>query len=363
MKSITVDLATRSYPIYIGDKALNFLNKLDCLKKASNLVVVTNHTVHALYFESVIQLLQSLNKPIVSVVLPDGEIYKNLSQLNCIYTAMLEARCDRKSLIIALGGGCIGDMAGYAAATYMRGIPFVQIPTTLLAQVDSSVGGKTGINHDLGKNMIGAFYQPQAVLADSSILSTLPLREVSAGLAEIIKYACIADAVFFDWLVSNIDLLKSLDSQAITYAVQRSCEIKASIVAQDETESSQVNIRALLNFGHTLGHALEMVLGYGTWLHGEAVGYGMVFAATLSHQLGLISITDVHRITDLINAANLPITWPKHALKEDILLAMKVDKKAEHGVLKFVVLDSIGQSHLQEVDESIVSTVINTLQT
>jgi 3-dehydroquinate synthase len=362
MKTVQVSLLARTYPIYIGDNALNVLNTLDVLKKASTLVVVTNHTVQGLYLERVMEQLQRLNKPSIAVVLPDGESYKNITQLDVIYTAMLQARCDRKSIIIALGGGVIGDISGYAAATYMRGIPFIQVPTTLLAQVDSSVGGKTAINHPLGKNMIGAFYQPQAVLADSSVLATLPSREISAGLAEIIKYGCMADTAFFDWLVANIESLKQLDADGIAYAVQRSCELKAHVVSQDETESSDVNIRALLNFGHTFGHAFESVLGYGTWLHGEAVGYGMVCAAFLSHELGLLSLPDVQRIVTLVDKAGLPVIWPKQASDIAIVSAMKIDKKTEHGVLKFIVLDRIGQAHVQGVDESVILKVIAKLQ-
>ncbi|MEN9912072.1 MAG: hypothetical protein RI956_516 [Pseudomonadota bacterium] len=362
MKIVKVDLLARTYPIYIGAGALNYFNHLEVLKKASSLVIITNHTVKKLYLERVVQLVQPLGRSLIVVVLPDGEAYKNAEQLDTIHTSMLQAHCDRKAVIIALGGGVIGDIAGYAAATYMRGIAFIQVPTTLLAQVDSSVGGKTAINHLLGKNMIGAFYQPQAVLADSSVLSTLPPREISAGLAEIIKYGCMSDIVFFNWLVDNINALKNLDADAIAYAVQRSCELKANIVAKDETESSNINIRALLNFGHTFGHAFEAVLGYGVWLHGEAVAYGMVCAATLSYELGFLSLSDVKRIIDLLAAANLPVTWPSDASQNAIIAAMKIDKKAEQGVLKFIVLDCIGQAHIRDVDEAVLFTVMNKLQ-
>ena len=362
MKIVKVDLSTRTYPIYIGAGVLNCFNYLDTLKKASSLVIITNHTVKKLYLERVIQLLQPLGRFLIVVVLPDGEVYKNAEQLDTIHTSMLQAHCDRKAVIIALGGGVIGDIAGYAAATYMRGIAFIQVPTTLLAQVDSSVGGKTAINHRLGKNMIGAFYQPQAVLADSSVLLTLPPREISAGLAEIIKYGCMSDTAFFDWLVGNITALKNLDADAIAYAVQRSCELKASIVAKDETESSNINMRALLNFGHTFGHAFEAVLGYGVWLHGEAVAYGMVCAAMLSYELGFLPLSDIKRITDLLAAANLPVTWPRDASQNAVMAAMKIDKKAEQGVLKFIILDRIGDAHIRDVDETTLFTVMSKLQ-
>ncbi len=362
MKTVHVSLAQRSYPIHIGVNALVLLPELSCVQSASSVVLVTNHTVLALYGDAVIASLQTTGKALLSVVLPDGEAYKTAAQLDKIYTAMLQARCDRKALIIALGGGVVGDVAGYAAATYMRGIAFVQVPTTLLAQVDSSVGGKTAVNHPLGKNMIGAFYQPQAVLADSRVLKTLPPREIAAGLAEVIKYGCMADAAFFDWLEANIAPLNGLNEAATAHAVQRSCELKAQVVGQDETEASDKNIRALLNFGHTFGHAFESVLGYGTWLHGEAVGYGMICAAALSQALGLIGAAQVTRITALVAAAQLPSQWPKQVSADAALAAMQIDKKTEHGTLKFIVLDSIGHSHVQAVDESIVRQVITQLQ-
>ncbi len=362
MKTVTVSLAQRSYQIHIGRAAFDQLPRLLSIKAASSLVVVTNHTVQALYGERLITALQTTGKALTVVTLPDGEAYKTAAQLDMIYTAMLQARCDRKSVIVALGGGVVGDVAGYAAATYMRGIAFVQVPTTLLAQVDSSVGGKTAVNHPLGKNMIGAFYQPQAVLADSDVLKTLPAREVAAGLAEVIKYGCIVDAPFFAWLEHTIAALNTLDPTAIAHAVQRSCELKAELVAQDETESSDKNIRALLNFGHTFGHAFESVLGYGTWLHGEAVGYGMICAAVLSRELGLIQQKDVQRITGLVAAAHLPTAWPAQVSADAAIAAMQVDKKAEHGALKFIVLDDIGRCHIQSVDESVVRRVIGLLQ-
>ncbi len=362
MTIVHVSLAQRSYPIHIGVNTLAQLPTLACIQAASSIVLVTNHTVQALYGEGVVSALQATGKALLTVVLPDGEAYKTAEQLDTIYTAMLQNRCDRKAVIVALGGGVVGDVAGYAAATYMRGIAFVQVPTTLLAQVDSSVGGKTAVNHPLGKNMIGAFYQPQAVLADAGVLRTLPPREIAAGLAEVIKYGCIVDASFFDWLETNIEALNALDAAAISHAVQRSCELKADVVAQDETESSALNIRALLNFGHTFGHAFEHVLGYGTWLHGEGVGYGMVCAATLSQILGLVSSAQVQRIIALVAAAKLPTQWPAQVSADAAIAAMKIDKKTEHGSLKFIVLDSIGKSHVQAVDEALVRQVIAQLQ-
>jgi 3-dehydroquinate synthase len=362
MRTVTVALAQRSYPIHIGADALGKLSTLPSIQAASSLALVTNHTVQALYGEAVIDALQMTGKALTVVTLPDGEAYKTAAQLDTIYTAMLQARCDRQCVIVALGGGVVGDVAGYAAATYMRGIAFVQVPTTLLAQVDSSVGGKTAVNHPLGKNMIGAFYQPQAVLADSEVLKTLPPREIAAGLAEVIKYGCIVDTPFFDWLENNITALNALDPSAIAHAVQRSCELKAEVVAQDETESNDKNIRALLNFGHTFGHAFESVLGYGTWLHGEAVGYGMICAAVLSRELGLIQQAHVQRITSLVAAAHLPTTWPVQVSADAAIVAMQIDKKTEHGTLKFIVLDDIGRSHVRSVDEAVVRRMIALLQ-
>ncbi len=363
MKMVQVDLAARTYPIYIGANVLDMLPTLDVLAKASSVVLITNHTVQGLYGDRVLQSLRTLHKPCTLVVLPDGEQYKTATQLDTIYTAMLQSQCDRKTVMVALGGGVVGDVVGYAAASYMRGVAFVQVPTTLLSQVDSSVGGKTAINHALGKNMIGAFYQPQAVLADSAVLKTLDAREIPAGLAEIIKYGCMADAAFFDWLNANMPSLLALDADAISYAVQRSCEIKAHVVAQDETESSSLNIRALLNFGHTFGHAFESVLGYGTWLHGEAVGYGMICAAMLSHELGLLAMQDVARISRLVQLAKLPTQWPVAVSLDLAMAAMQIDKKNEHGALKFIVLDSIGKAHVQTVDAATVRRVIVKLQT
>lgn len=360
-QTLNVALAQRSYPIYIG-AALPQLAQLACLQAASSIVLISNPTVLALYGAQVETWLRVHGPSVYTVVLPDGEAYKTATQLDLIYSAMLENRCDRRAVIVALGGGVIGDVAGYAAATYMRGIAFVQVPTTLLAQVDSSVGGKTAVNHPLGKNMVGAFYQPQAVLADAGVLHTLPAREIAAGLAEVIKYGCIVDAAFFDWLVANMPALTARQPEAIATAVQRSCSIKASVVAQDEFEDAAKGVRALLNFGHTFGHAFETVLGYGTWLHGEAVGYGMVCAAQLSCELNLLAQAEVERIRQLVAAAQLPTQWPKAVSADAALHAMKIDKKTDAGTLKFIVLNRLGVSRVQAVDEALVRRVIAKLQ-
>jgi 3-dehydroquinate synthase len=360
-QTLNVALAQRSYPIYIGT-ALPQLGTLVCLQAASSIVLVSNPTVLALYGAQVQTWLRTHGKSVFTVVLPDGEAYKTATQLDAIYSAMLHNHCDRRAVIVALGGGVIGDVAGYAAATYMRGIAFVQVPTTLLAQVDSSVGGKTAVNHPLGKNMVGAFYQPQAVLADAGVLQTLPAREIAAGLAEVIKYGCIMDVVFFDWLVANMPALTARQPETIATAVQRSCSIKASVVAQDEFEDAAKGVRALLNFGHTFGHAFETVLGYGTWLHGEAVGYGMVCAAQLSCELNLLAQSDVERIRQLVAAAQLPTQWPNGVSADAALAAMKNDKKTDAGTLRFIVLSGLGKSSVHAVDEAMVRRVMVKLQ-
>ncbi|MEO6353918.1 MAG: 3-dehydroquinate synthase, partial [Burkholderiaceae bacterium] len=282
---LKVDLGNRSYPIIIGESLLTDPDLIGCHIQGRRVAVVTNTTVAPLYLERFAHTLQAAGKQVLTIILPDGEAHKNWASLMQIFDALLKEKCDRKTTLIALGGGVIGDLTGYAAASYMRGIPFIQVPTTLLSQVDSSVGGKTGINHPLGKNMIGAFYQPQAVITDTTTLATLPARELAAGLAEIIKVAAIIDARFFDWIEANIAQLVARDTTVITEAIRRSCEIKADVVRQDEREGG---LRAILNFGHTFGHAIESGLGYGKWLHGEAVGCGMVMAADLSYRLGLI---------------------------------------------------------------------------
>ncbi|TXI93604.1 MAG: 3-dehydroquinate synthase, partial [Burkholderiaceae bacterium] len=344
-KTLQVDLGDRSYPITIGESLLQDQKLLEQRIRAKRVVIVTNDVVAPLYLDGLTKQLQSLGKQVDAVVLPDGEERKNWESLMLIFDELLRKKCDRKTALIALGGGVIGDMTGFAASAFMRGVPFVQIPTTLLAQVDSSVGGKTGINHPLGKNMIGAFYQPQAVLADISSLSTLPDNELSAGLAEVIKHGAIIDAPFFDWIESNIEKLRARDVGALTYAVLRSCEIKANVVRQDEREGG---LRAILNFGHTFGHAIEAGLGYGQWLHGEAVGCGMVMAADLSHRLGYIDFVTKTRITNLVEAAGLPTVVPD--LGEATWLdLMEVDKKNEGGQIKFILLKPLGTSIITTV--------------
>ena len=304
--NLTVSLGERSYPIVIGRHLLDD-SAFAVHVPGKRVAIVTNTVVAPLYLKRLEAMLTAAGKSCIAIVLPDGEEEKNVSNLMRIFDALLENKCDRKTTLLALGGGVIGDMTGFAAATYMRGVPFVQIPTTLLAQVDSSVGGKTAINHPLGKNMIGAFYQPQAVLADTATLATLPDRELSAGMAEVIKHGAIIDAVFFAWLETNISKLMARDDAALAYAIQRSCEIKAEVVRQDEREGG---LRAILNFGHTFAHAIEAGMGYGTWLHGEAVGCGMAMAADLSERLGYLSAVEKSRVVALVQAAGLPTIAP-----------------------------------------------------
>ena len=336
--TLQVDLGERSYPIIIGRNLLSNADLLAQRIAGKRVVIVTNTVVGPLYLETLTKTLQQAGKQVSNIVLPDGEEEKNWSSLMLIFDALLRDKCDRHTTLIALGGGVIGDLTGFAAASYMRGIPFVQVPTTLLAQVDSSVGGKTGINHPLGKNMIGAFYQPQAVIADTDTLGTLPQRELAAGLAEVIKYGPIIDAPFFDWIEANIEKLRGNDSAAMAYAIRRSCEIKASVVQQDEREGG---LRAILNFGHTFGHAIESGLGYGQWLHGEAVGCGMVMAADLSQRLGYIDSATRARIVAVTKAAGLPVVAPDLG-QERWLELMQVDKKNEGGDIKFILLKPFG---------------------
>lgn len=341
IEQLTVDLGDRSYPIYIGESALDVGAYLANAIAGKQVFIVTNVTVANLYLDDVIRVLNQAvpGIKIDSVALPDGEQYKNLDTLNLIFTGLLEARHNRNTTLVALGGGVVGDMAGFAAASYQRGIPFIQIPTTLLSQVDSSVGGKTGVNHLLGKNMIGAFYQPNAVLIDTRVLSTLPDRELSAGLAEVIKYGLIADESFFSWLEDNIDALLSRDTEALKKAILRSCEIKAEVVAKDEKEGG---IRAILNLGHTYGHAIETQMGYGTWLHGEAVAAGMVMACDLSVRLGWLDRSVLDRAKSLIRAARLPTSPPNDMSGVDFEKHMKVDKKVLDGAIRLVLLKGCG---------------------
>jgi 3-dehydroquinate synthase len=340
MQTLTVGLEERSYPIHIGSGLLSQPALLEKHLSRKRAAIITNTTVAPLYLDKLQRTLQALGVSSVPVILPDGEEYKNADTLNSIYDVLLTHRCERSTPLIALGGGVIGDMTGYAAATYLRGVPFIQIPTTLLSQVDSSVGGKTGINHPLGKNMIGAFYQPQLVLADTETLNTLPDKELSAGIAEVIKYGLIRDLPFLEWLEQNMDKLLARDTDALQYAIARSCQNKAEVVAADERESGE---RALLNLGHTFGHAIESGMGYGNWLHGEGVSAGTIMAADLSQRMGWITEQDVARIRSLFERARLPVIAP--ALGENKYLdLMGLDKKVEGGKMRFVLLKKIGQA-------------------
>ncbi|NMM08222.1 3-dehydroquinate synthase [Polaromonas sp.] len=356
---VDIDLGERSYPILIGPSLLGDAATFAGLPAASTALIVSNVTVAPLYAKRLQAALQGRFKTIHVLTLPDGEVYKDWATLQLIFDAMLQHGCDRKTVLFALGGGVVGDMTGFAAASYMRGVPFVQVPTTLLAQVDSSVGGKTGINHPLGKNMIGAFYQPLQVVCDLDVLTTLPARELSAGLAEIIKYGPIADMAFLDWIEANLDALLAKEPAALAHAIRRSCEIKASVVAQDERESG---LRAILNFGHTFGHAIESGLGYGEWLHGEGVGCGMVMAAQLSQRLGLVDQPFVERLTRLIQRAGLPVRAPLLSPTDNAgryLALMRVDKKSEAGEIRFVLITEPGKAALRSAPEALVRAVID----
>lgn len=339
MKTLYVELGERRYPIFIGSN-LNPQELLEPYIHGKQVMIVSNDTVAPLYLDRYKAALENLGKTVATCILPDGEKYKNIEHLNLIFDALLEAGFNRDCTVLALGGGVIGDMAGFASACFQRGVYFIQVPTTLLSQVDSSVGGKTGINHPLGKNMIGAFQQPQVVLADMSQLSTLPDRELSAGLAEVIKYALLGDEEFLVWLEANMEGLIARDERLLAEAVYRSCAHKARIVANDEKEQGE---RALLNLGHTFGHAIESYLGYGEWLHGEAVATGMVMAADLSHRMGWISLEDLERTKKIISRAQLPIVCPKIPL-DDFLAYMAHDKKVLNGQLRLVLLQQLGKA-------------------
>ncbi|MFZ4062513.1 MAG: 3-dehydroquinate synthase [Polynucleobacter sp.] len=357
MKTLEVDLGSRSYPIHIGTDLIDQAELFSACEKASSLYIVTNTTVAPLYAQRLTQTLEKLGKSVRTIILPDGESYKDWKNLQLIFDELLKHGADRQTMLLALGGGVIGDMTGFAAASFMRGIRFIQVPTTLLAQVDSSVGGKTGINHPLGKNMIGAFHQPVAVIADLNTLKTLPPRELSAGLAEVVKHGAIADAQFLDWIEANAKELLACDTKAMAHAVLRSCEIKSAVVSADEREGG---IRATLNFGHTFGHAIEAGMGYGEWLHGEAVGCGMVMGANLSCRLKHISQTEVDRLTQIIQSMNLPTEPPKFGAERYMGL-MQVDKKTESGQIRYVVLEKIGKAQIQSVpDAQVIETLIAT---
>jgi 3-dehydroquinate synthase len=356
---VHIDLGDRSYPILIGGELLS--NPETWAAQANRravALIVTNVTVARLYAPTLAAALAPHFARVRTLALPDGEVYKDLTHLNLIFDELLGQEADRRTVLFALGGGVVGDMTGFAAACYMRGVPFVQVPTTLLAQVDSSVGGKTAVNHPLGKNMIGAFYQPQQVVCDLAVLDTLPDREMSAGLAEVIKYGASIDIEFLAWLERHIDDLRRRDRAALSHAVRRCCEIKAHVVGADEKEAG---LRAILNFGHTFGHAIEAGMGYGAWLHGEGVGCGMAMAAELSARLGLVSMAFARRIEALIARAGLPVRGPANLIPARYLELMRVDKKAEGGDIRFVLLDGESHAAVRAAPESVVVDVITAL--
>lgn len=345
MHTLQVSLGERSYPIHIASGLLDRADLLAPHVKAAQAVVVTNETVAPLYLQRLKNTLEKAGVSVIPVILPDGERFKTWETLNLIFDALLGAHCERSTPLIALGGGVIGDMGGFAAACYQRGMPFIQVPTTLLSLVDSSVGGKTAINHPLGKNMIGAFYQPRLVLADIATLDTLPERELRAGLAEVIKYGLIRDPAFLVWLESNLERLLARDKESLIYAVHRSCANKAEVVAADERESGE---RALLNLGHTFGHAIETGMGYGAWLHGEAVAAGTMIASELSRLLGWLTADDVERVRRIFSRAGLPVVAPGLGVARYLEL-MRHDKKVQDGRLRLVLLRSVGQAVLSDV--------------
>lgn len=342
MNTLNIDLGERSYPIYIGQGLLNDRALFTPAIRGQRVFVISNEVVAPLYLDTLTTTLSNAGDyTINSLVLPDGEATKSMDTINAVMTAMLEQHCDRQTTVIALGGGVTGDLTGFSAACYQRGVPFIQVPTTLLSQVDSSVGGKTGVNHPLGKNMIGAFYQPQAVIIDLNTLHTLNDRELSAGIAEVVKYGILGDRTFFEWLEANMDALLAREPTALSYAIERSCQMKAEIVAADEREGG---VRALLNLGHTFGHAIENAKGYGEWLHGEAVALGMVMAADLSHRLGLVDASVTPRIAALLARAHLPVETVEGVGIEQMRALMSIDKKVLNGTLRLVLLQSLGKA-------------------
>jgi 3-dehydroquinate synthase len=350
MDELRVNLADRSYPILIGP---GLIGQEELMRRAigASVALITSDRIAPLYLKPMAEALARTGARVIEIIVPDGEGAKSWETLDSVHDALLANRCDRKTTIVALGGGVIGDLAGFAAATYQRGIPFIQVPTTLLALVDSSVGGKTAINHPRGKNMIGAFHQPRLVLADTDTLKTLPDREFRSGLAEVVKYGFIYDYAFLEWLEAHMDALLARDPAALTHAIKRSCEIKAEIVAQDERETG---IRAWLNLGHTFGHAIEAGLGYGEWLHGEAVAAGMVTAAELSRLQGHLSVADVARVRRLIKRAGLPTVSPQLGQQRYFEL-MRIDKKAEDGAIRYVLLKRLGEAYVAAVpDQQVV---------
>ncbi|TEU25110.1 MAG: 3-dehydroquinate synthase [Gammaproteobacteria bacterium] len=355
MRQLNLDLGEKSYPIYIGQDLLSQSELLTKHISGKQVMIVTNTTVAPLYLDKVKSLL--VDHQVSTVVLPDGEQYKTLDTVNLIFSALLEARFDRSCTLIALGGGVVGDMTGYASASYQRGVNFIQIPTTLLSQVDSSVGGKTGVNHALGKNMIGAFHQPKCVVIDVDTLDTLENREYSAGMAEVIKYGLLGNINFLDYLQNNIDGLMARDKALIIESVYQSCEDKANIVAQDELEAGK---RALLNFGHTFGHAIENTLGYGNYLHGEAISVGMLMAAKLSQLEGYLSVEDVNQIQDLLEKSNLPISISGKITASDFMAAMSVDKKVIDGNIRLILLKELGDAFIcDDYQNQLLDQVIN----
>ena len=354
MRTIAVPLGERGYTITVGEGLLSRRDLTGPLVSGRSVAIVTNTTVAPLYAAPLRETLARDAAQVIEVALPDGEAHKHWQTLNLIFDALLEHRFDRGSVVVALGGGVVGDMAGFAAAVYQRGIDFIQVPTTLLAQVDSSVGGKTGINHPMGKNMVGAFHQPRLVLADVGCLQTLPDRELSAGLAEVIKHGAIADEAYLAAVERDLPRIFARDAGALADAVARSCEIKAEVVGKDEREAG---LRAILNFGHTFGHAIEAGLGYGDWLHGEAVGAGMVMAAALSRGLGLLAAADAARLEETIAAARLPVRGPAWSA-ERYLELMSVDKKAERGTPKFVLLEGLGRACVRRAPDEAVRAAL-----
>lgn len=347
MRTLTVAAPSHQYPIFIGENLLAQAGSILKPYLGKKAAIITNETIAPLYLNTLQTALASEGIECFNIVLPDGEQYKNWQTLNLIFDGLMQHRAERKTTLIALGGGVIGDIVGFAAATYQRGAPFIQIPTTLLSQVDSSVGGKTAINHPLGKNMIGAFYQPQAVLADLNTLATLPARELSAGMAEVIKYAALGDSDFLAWLEKNITELMQQNKTLLAEAVYHCCKMKADIVAKDETEQG---IRAWLNLGHTFGHAIEAEMGYGVWLHGEAVAAGMVLACRLSEVLGRLKTHDTERMVKLIKQADLPVTPPQFAF-EKWISHMQHDKKVSSGIMRFIGLNRLGEANITEITD------------
>lgn len=358
MEKVTVTLDERSYPINIAPGLYNQTGAFWPLTAGQRAMVVTNETLAPIYLDKIKHLLESSGVKVDTIVLPDGEQYKSLFIMNDVFTALLEKHHNRDTTLIALGGGVIGDLTGFAAASYQRGVRFIQVPTTLLSQVDSSVGGKTAVNHPLGKNMIGAFYQPASVIIDLDCLKTLPPRELASGLAEVIKYGIILDGEFFNWLEDNIDALVALDNQTMAYCIRRCCELKAQVVAADEKETS--GLRALLNLGHTFGHAIEAHMGYGVWLHGEAVAAGMVMAAKTAELLGQFTPEQTQRVVTLLERASLPVKGPSQMKPDDYLPHMMRDKKVMGGKLHLILPTTIGHSEMRsDVDAQTVIAAIS----